>query len=143
MIRKITCNKHSARISGMTLIELLVVVAIIGILMMFAYPSYQEYTLSAHRKVALVDLAKLQLQLEHDYNSGYEWSGLISSGVCTVCDSDATRYSFAVTSSASQSYLITATALSTKGQDGDSCLNSDKKMTLDSSNVFYPTHCWD
>ena len=143
MIRIIICNKQNARISGMTLIELLVVVTIIGILMVFAYPSYQEYTLNAHRKVALVDLAKLQLQLEHDYNAGYEWSGLISGGVCSVCESDATRYSFSVTSSASQSYLITANALSTKGQDRDSCLNTDTIMTLDSSNMSYPSLCWD
>lgn len=142
MIRIFTCNKPRTNVSGMTLIELLVVVTVVAILMMFAYPSYQQHTLSAHRTTAQTDLAKLQLQIEHDYDSGYDWSSLISGGVCTLCESDALRYSFAITSSASQSYIITANALSSRGQDNDTCLNTDAKMTLDSTNTLYPTDCW-
>ncbi|KII76878.1 type IV pilin protein [Vibrio renipiscarius] len=143
MIRKFTCNKSRSQISGMTLIELLVVVGIVGILIMFAYPSYQQHTLNAHRATAQADLAKLQLQLEHDYDGGYDLSSLIPGGVCTLCESDSTRYSFKISSTGSQPYIISANALSTKGQDDDSCLKADKTMTLDSSNTLYPSECWD
>ena len=46
--------------AGFSLIELLIVIAIIGVLTAFAYPSYQEYIMRAHRsdgQTALLDLA--------------------------------------------------------------------------------------
>ncbi|WP_296227885.1 type IV pilin protein [Ralstonia sp. UBA689] len=46
--------------AGFTLIELMIVVAIVGILAVIAYPSYQKYVLKSHRadaKTALLDLA--------------------------------------------------------------------------------------
>lgn len=49
--------------AGFTLIELMITVAIIAILTVIAYPSYQQYVLKSHRvdaKTALLDLAARQ-----------------------------------------------------------------------------------
>lgn len=125
----------------MTLIELLVVLAVVAILAMIAFPTYQNYVLKAHRQVAKADLLKLQLQLEHNYDAGYDWTGLITGGTCAICESEAQRYTFSITSSASKSYIITAKAKS--GQTKDTCLDQNQTITIDSTNNASPSACWE
>ncbi|ATC56970.1 prepilin-type N-terminal cleavage/methylation domain-containing protein [Vibrio anguillarum] len=142
MIRNSKCNNHNRRSFGMTLIELLIAVVIIGVLSAIAYPSYTKHVLKGHRTIALADMGRIQLELEHHYDKGYDWSRIISGGNCVICESDAERYQFSVASSATSSYTITATAQSTRGQDKDECLTSDKVMTLKSTNESAPSACW-
>ncbi|OJI29166.1 Fimbrial protein precursor [Vibrio vulnificus] len=144
MIRTNVCNTMETQQKGMTLIELMIAVVIIGILAGIGYPSYTKHVLESHRTVAKADLVKIQLALEHGYNGGYQWSQIVSGGSCTICDSSSDRYEFEVTSSATISYTITATAKTDKGQSNDPCLANEtiKKMTLDSTNQAKPTACW-
>ncbi|OIQ26041.1 type IV pilin protein [uncultured Vibrio sp.] len=142
MIQLFSCKPYKKREVGMTLIELLFSVAIISILAAIAYPSFTEHSLKAHRTAAKVDMARIQLQLEESYDSGYDWSSIISSGNCTICDSDSTRYLFSVTSSASMAYTITATAQTDVGQTNDKCLPQNKTMTLDALGQTTPSDCW-
>ncbi|ANP77349.1 prepilin-type N-terminal cleavage/methylation domain-containing protein [Vibrio crassostreae 9CS106] len=144
MIRKNKCNSNNTRVKGMTLIELLIVVAIIGILGAIAYPSYTNHVVTGHRTSALADIARIQLELEAAYDSGYDWSGIVSGSDCLICDTEASRFVFSVTSSASAAYTITATPQSGVGQDKDNCFDGQnhKVLTLDSANVEYPEACW-
>ncbi|WP_182031219.1 type IV pilin protein [Vibrio sp. B1FLJ16] len=143
MIRIYRCNRYNSRLRGMTLIELLIAVVIIGILSAFAYPSYTNHVIKSHRTVALTDLSRIQLELETSYNGGYNWSSIVSGTSCTICDSDSDRFSFSVVSSATMAYTITATAKSDLGQDKDSCFPSGvSTITLNATNVEYPSDCW-
>lgn len=144
MIRKNICNSNNIRLQGMTLIELLIVVAIIGILGAIAYPSYTNHVLSGHRAAAISDIARIQLELEASYDNGYDWSSIISGSNCLICDTDSSRFSFSVASSASGAYTITATPQSDIGQDKDDCFDgvSPKVLTLNNANVEYPEACW-
>ncbi|MGF1754576.1 type IV pilin protein [Vibrio makurazakiensis] len=144
MIRINICNNNNLVRKGMTLIELLIVVAVIALLAAIAYPSYTNHVLKAHRTTALADLAKIQLQLESEYNSGYSWGNIISGGACLTCDSDSDRYRFTISSSSTMAYTITATAQSRLGQDQDSCLpRTPKTITLNAAGAQTPEECWE
>ncbi|KJG17335.1 type IV pilin protein [Photobacterium angustum] len=123
---------------GVTLIELLIVIAIIGVLTAIAYPSYQSYVLKGHRTQAMGDMIKVQLNLEEHFtqNSNYN-SPVISGSNCTICNTDSNRYAFSI-SSATGSYIITATAKSDKGQNQDECGN----LTLNQNGTGTPASCW-
>ncbi|GAB7230507.1 fimbrial assembly protein PilE [Vibrio rotiferianus CAIM 577 = LMG 21460] len=144
MIRTIICNSYKFRLSGMTLIELVVVLAILGVVTAVSYPAYVNHTLKSHRTIALTDISRIQLELEANYNGQYDWSTLISQGRCLVCNSDRDRFTFSVASSATESYIISATAKPERGQSNDKCFpNRQNTITLTSSNVASPSACWE
>jgi type IV pilus assembly protein PilE len=70
---------------GVTLIELMMVVAIVGILMAIAIPSYRRYVVRANRTDAKVALLQTAANLERCYTNStpYSYSG-------TKCTTDVT-----------------------------------------------------
>ncbi|MCP4002046.1 MAG: prepilin-type N-terminal cleavage/methylation domain-containing protein [Gammaproteobacteria bacterium] len=70
-------DEHSR---GMSLLELLIVVAIIGIIMVFALPSYRDYTVRAHRVDAKTMLMRIAAAQEKFY--------LVNSEYCANADMD-------------------------------------------------------
>lgn len=148
MFRRIHCNPYRSSMNGMTLIEVLIVVAIIGIIAGIAYPSYGEHVKAAHRKQAIADIVKIQLQLEQDYSSGYVSTTVATNtGACksTFCETDTDRYAITVTiPSSSDSYTIAAVPQSASGQDTDKCDSSTyTKLELDETGNGTPSACWE
>ena len=66
-------QKKSYAASGFTLIELLTVVAIMGILMSIAIPSYIEYTVRAKVTEGVLLLSELRSRIEIEYNRTNEF----------------------------------------------------------------------
>ena len=128
----------------MTLIELLFVVTLIGLLALFAYPSYQQQIRAAHRTTAISDLTKLQLEIEHGYDKGYHWEDLISNGKCLICRSESERFIFEIQVSADSPYVIKPIAQEQRQQTLDSCLiaNNANYLSLDANNREFPPGCW-
>jgi len=142
MVRRILCKSRKNRLEAMTLVELLLTVAIISILAAIAYPSYQDHSLKAHRTTAFADMAKIQIELERQYQTSYQSaaSTVLSGGVCSFCTID--RAQFAIVISASESsYTIKAQPLGS--QRNDRCSgNSYHQLTVNQLGEMQPESCW-
>lgn len=145
---------------GFTLMELMIVVAIVGILVAIAYPSYTEYNRKARRadgKAALIALQQAQAKFRGNcryYAQTIHATDATNCGttVATVLlnfptTSDGGFYNIAITApgdlnSAGTSY--TATADPTGGQAGDTDCDP-LTLTVNSNNpdgLMTPTACW-
>ncbi|MCJ2378432.1 prepilin-type N-terminal cleavage/methylation domain-containing protein [Vibrio sp. ZSDZ34] len=134
------CNKRSSRQIGLTLIEIVISLAILSLFVSIAYPVYKQQVLGSHRTAALTDLMRMQLELEKEFNGSYQFESVISAGQCVLCESDPSRYQFTVT--ADNGYTLSATPAKGSPQLEDSCLNSDKRITLDAIGNMLPASCW-
>jgi type IV pilus assembly protein PilE len=124
-------------VPGFTLIELMITVAIIGILAMVAFPSYQNYVRKSMRASAqshMLAVAAKQEQFMLDRKAYTTTLG--SGGVNIDMPSEITsRYTFAVTlGTTPPSYTITATAIGAQAVDGD--------LTLASTGARTPPEKW-
>lgn len=113
---------------GFSLIELMVVLAIVGILSLIAYPSYQNSVYKSHRSDAYAALSGDQSALERCYAQYFKYNGA-SCPAKTTTSSPANYYAVTVDADAS-SYTLTAVAQG--AQMGDKRCN---KFTLNTGGV--------
>jgi type IV pilus assembly protein PilE len=132
--------------NGFSLVELLVVVAIVGILVKIAYPSYQESVLKSKRADAKASLSQLANWMERYYTAnGYYTSTATSTTAPTlpiVCSPQSStnnltnpltctasaNYTLAVSAVTNNSFTVTATPTANKV---DPC----GALTLDSTGL--------
>lgn len=109
--------KHSR---GFTLIELLVTIAVLGIIVAIALPSFNEQVRKSRRSQALQGLSELQLRQERWRSNHTTYSdGTGTFGAMPSSD----YYTFAVTSGSNTAtaFTITATPKTGTAQAGDRC----------------------
>jgi type IV pilus assembly protein PilE len=122
-----------------SLIELMIAIAIIAVLGMIAYPSYQSYLRKGHRAAAqtfMLDIASRQQQYLLDTRT---YASDIPGVLKLAPSADlAGRYTFAVVPAAGPppSFVITATPVTGSSQDGDGAL------TLDNLGNKTPANKW-
>lgn len=98
------------RARGFTLIELLIVVAIIGILMAIALPSYNDYVTKGKLTEAMTVLSDLQVREEAYYTDNREYAALTPRTGQTQYFDNTACVTTTVGGLAKQGYLCTATS---------------------------------
>ena len=121
-----TVHRQAGTQSGFTLIEVMIVVAIIGILVSIAYPSYQQYIIRSNRADAqayLLDLAQRQQQYLMDVRTYAGSEGELSATKPRTVD---TNYSITFeTANSPPTFTITASPQSGI-QTGDGDISIDQ-----------------
>ena len=122
--------RFKKRESGFTLIEILVVLAILGILVMIAAPTYQDSVRKSRRSDGMQDLMELSARQERFYaqNSTYTTDLNTAAGlnldrdlVAGLVPSSERHYTLAAaaggTGSITTSYVLTATPVGAQADD--------------------------
>lgn len=149
----------AVKFQGFTLFELLVVLAIVSVLMSFAYPSYRDYIMRASRSDAHVALQKISMAEERIYAVHSQYTGDInalggdespeglytlkavtgtwSGSNCALAVSDTT---------ATNSYTVFAIPVTGKSQENDSdctCIYFDSRGVKGSTGARANARdCW-
>lgn len=115
-------------ISGFTLIELMITVAIVGILVAIALPSYQQYVIRGARASARAGMMEAQQFMERFYlaNDSYQPGGVAAVLPVSLqaVPAEAPRYDISVNVTAANAYTLTATPRSADIQCGNLTLTN-------------------
>ncbi len=128
--------------SGFTMVELMVVVAIIAILTMVAFPAYQDQMQKTRRTDAKSALTELANRQEKFFSNNQRYTAtIVGNAFLGYTEFSPDRhYSLSAATPSNARYTLTATAVPTGAQSGDTrCLT----MTLDQNGTKLPaTGCW-
>jgi type IV pilus assembly protein PilE len=125
---------------GFTLVELLVAMAIVGIIALFAYPSYEAYIVRSNRAAAqsvLLDVAQRQQQYLLDNRSYATWAQITAAGL-TVPSNVSQYYNVTTTPAAGPPPTFTATATPIAGKRQA----SDVTLSIDNTGAKTPAGKW-
>lgn len=114
---------------GFSLMELMIAVAVMAILTVIAYPSYNNYIASAKRAEAKAALLEAAQYLERQFTAegNYDGGNLASAGLATLPkEGGEAYYNLALNASGGR---YTLTAIPTGSMNGDPC----GLLTLDQS----------
>ncbi len=143
-----------SRSAGFTLMELMVVVAIVGILMAIAIPSYEDFMQRSRRSDGKAALFSAQVEQEKFRGNCNQYA--TSMGGSTVCDTATPAYQMEHGSTSSEGYYnlaivaganatsFTITATPVGNQVGDDCgtfaIGQDGPVTTGS---YANADCWE
>jgi type IV pilus assembly protein PilE len=135
----------SGRERGFTLVELVVTIAILGILVTIAYPSYLRYTLRGYRTDATRTLIQDAQVLERCYSQTFTYAGCAAAPVGTATSAQA-RYTVTV-ALAPAPYTITAVPNGAPQSGDTQCASftlsgAGVQGATDSSNNNTTAACW-
>lgn len=125
---------------GFTIIELITVVAITAILAIFAVPAYNTYLIESRRSDAINAMRSNQLAVEnYILNNSVAPADAATGGLLTVSEAGFYNLSYARDATNLERYTITATAVSTKSQNGDTGCTTLKLMS--ETDFIFPKQC--
>jgi type IV pilus assembly protein PilE len=135
------------RNSGFTLIEIMVVVAIIGILAKIALPAYSAYIQRGKTSEAFSTLADSKIKLEQYYQDNRNYGSTASACGVAMPTSTVKYFTYTCnwgTGGTNQSFLMTATGVSTEGMSGFTYTidHNNAKATTSYAGTAMTRTCW-
>ncbi|KXI27181.1 type IV pilin protein [Paraglaciecola hydrolytica] len=145
--------------TGFSLVELMIVVAIMGILTMIAYPSYQGFIKGSNRSAAQADLMSFAAAMERHKAASFTYKAAAVSaadtGAPTIYHKHSPsaepyadrKYDLTIKQAAGSNYILEAKPTSSSMQSGDGSLlfYSDGRRAWDKDNngsVSAAEYCW-
>lgn len=127
---------------GFSLIELTIVLAIIGILISFSYPIYQEHFVRVHRDEAKNTLLQLANEMELHYTNNQQYQNLITP--------KNEYYQFVVSDLSKDTYILKAISIDRQRKMDKKCqvltLNHLGQRRVESGSIRAPFEtpevCW-
>ncbi len=143
--------KSAKGLKGFTLIELMIVIAILGILLSIAVPTYSKYVRESRRAQAQSEMLQMRVGMEKwrankiSYRSDADSTNTATTNTTANAGFTGTNdyYTYSITAG-DNSYTITATAVVGKSQvydktgSGTSCT----PMSINQSGAKTPLACW-
>jgi type IV pilus assembly protein PilE len=130
----------TASFRGVTLIELVIVMAVMGILLSIAVPSYRSYTLRVHRTEAIRMLLQASICQERVHAS----RGSYDTSLCRPA-SEQQRYRISYQAPTGQGQIYRAMATPGGAQQADPCgslsLDQNGVRSISADNISV-TKCW-
>jgi len=132
---------------GVTLLELMIVVAILGIIVAIALPSFQTQTLQTRRADCAKVLASSAITMERYFSSNsYSYAGATAATGGTIfnkcpVDGNATYYNVSLNNVTATTFTISAAPVGTQANDGCGTLSLDQAGTKAASGGSV-ADCW-
>ena len=125
--------------TGFTLIELMIVVAVISILAMIAYPSYQNQVERGRLAEGKAAITQAATRMERCYSTKGTYKNCISSGI----DSESGYYRVSVTAVDNNTFTLTASRVKASGanQCGNLTLTQTGKTGVSGASKS-ASECW-
>ena len=132
---------------GFTLIEVMIVIAIIGILVAIAVPSYSAYLKDGRRADAVVMLLEVAGEQERFKAENNSYAANMASlgygtGTQNSFASPDGHYTVSVSAQTANTYTLTAAPVTGGAQDGDVCGSFSVTSTGGKSVTGTGTKCW-
>lgn len=130
---------------GFTLIELVIAVAIMGILVTIAYPSYTNYVLKSRRSDALATLTQDQMALERCYAQNFSYTAACTSLPAFPQVTPQGFYSISLSNLGASTYTLTATPIGTQTKDttcSNMAVNQANVKTATDNTATAQSSCW-
>lgn len=142
-MRTLHDNGLRNRSEGFTLIEVMIAVAIIGIIAMIGYPTYQEYIVKSHRAKAKACVMEHAQAMERHYTTNLTYVGGNPVLACRNDGSLNTRYQIAIANVDARTYTVSATPVGAQIEDTQcGALSLDQAGMKTVTGEGHAAQCW-
>ena len=113
--------RREMKVGGFTLMEVMIVVAIIGILVSIALPSYQNSIVKGNRRAAQSDLVAFSQSMEKEYAINFTYANAVAGAIypaVSPSDGGAKVYDLSIPVLTATTYTVRAIPVGRQSVDG-------------------------